>query len=227
MTTRRIDEIIIGERHRKDLGDIDGLAASIRELGLLQLPVVRPDGRLIDGQRRIEAAKLLGWSEIPIHVVDIDAVVRGEFAANACRKDFLPSELVAIGREVERVERERAKEREREGGRRKGSGKLPDPEKGDSRDKIAKQLGISGRTYEKARPSSRRSKASLKGLAMSPPSWTATAESTAPIGRCTAPATSSAFSAFSRTRASFERSWSTCRGNTTPIGSAEVPRNTR
>jgi N6-adenosine-specific RNA methylase IME4 len=146
-----LDRIIVGERHRKDMGDLDGLAASIAELGLLHPVVIRPDGSLIAGARRLRAAELNGWSDIPVRVVHLDAVVRGEFAENACRKDFTPSELVAIGREVERDERERAKEREREGGRRKGSGKLPDPEKGDSRDKIAKQLGISGRTYEKAR----------------------------------------------------------------------------
>jgi hypothetical protein len=38
--TRRVDEIIIGERHRKELGDIDALAASIGgKVGLLH-PVV-------------------------------------------------------------------------------------------------------------------------------------------------------------------------------------------
>ena len=42
-TTRmmRIDDITVGERHRRDLGDIDGLARSIAEIGLLHFPVVR------------------------------------------------------------------------------------------------------------------------------------------------------------------------------------------
>jgi hypothetical protein len=53
--TRRIDEIVIGELHRRDLGDIDGLAASIAELRLLHPVVVRPDGRLIAGERRLAA----------------------------------------------------------------------------------------------------------------------------------------------------------------------------
>ena len=96
MTRRRIDEIVIGERTRRDLGDIEGLAASINELGLLQPVVVRPDGRLIAGERRLAAAKFIGWNEIPIRVIDLDAVVRGEFAENTCRKDFTLSEAVAI-----------------------------------------------------------------------------------------------------------------------------------
>jgi hypothetical protein len=33
---------------------------------------------------------------VPVHVVDIDGIARGELAENACRKDFTPSEMVAI-----------------------------------------------------------------------------------------------------------------------------------
>jgi N6-adenosine-specific RNA methylase IME4 len=146
--TLAVEKIRIGNRHRRDLGNISALADSMAELGLLQPIVVRPDGTLIAGERRLHAAQRLGWTEIPVHVVDLDAIVRGEFAENACRKDFAPSELVAIGAEVERIERERAKERKAHDGR---PGKLPERQTGDARDKIAAQLGISGRTYEKAK----------------------------------------------------------------------------
>lgn len=145
---RLIADIRVGDRRRRDLGDIAGLARSIGELRLLQPICVRPDGTLIDGKRRIEAFRLLGRTHIPVHVVDIDAIVRGEFAANALRKDFTPSELVAIGQELERVEREQAKERKAHDGR---PGKLPERQTGDARDKVAAQIGISGRTFEKAR----------------------------------------------------------------------------
>jgi ParB family chromosome partitioning protein len=91
MTTRRIDKIVLGERHRRDLGDIASLGANVAELGLLHPIVIRPDG-LIDGERRLLAAKALGCTEIPVNVVDLDAVVKGEFAENAHRKDFTLSE---------------------------------------------------------------------------------------------------------------------------------------
>jgi ParB/RepB/Spo0J family partition protein len=107
----RVDAIRVGARHRKDMGDLDGLAASMAELGLLQPVVVRPDGKLIAGERRIRAAEQLGWATIPINVVDLDAVVRGEFAENSCRKDFTLSEAVAIKRAIEPLERAAAKER--------------------------------------------------------------------------------------------------------------------
>ncbi|MGH2447587.1 MAG: ParB N-terminal domain-containing protein [Chloroflexota bacterium] len=65
-----LSAIRIGERHRRDLGDIDALARNIREVGLLHPVVVRPDGALIAGERRLAAMRLLGWAEIPVTVMD-------------------------------------------------------------------------------------------------------------------------------------------------------------
>jgi len=150
--TRRLDEIIIGERHRRDMGDMEWLAANIAEIGLLHPIPVRPDGTLICGERRLRAAQMLGWTEIPVTVVDLDEIVRGEFAENACRKDFTLSEAVAIKRALEPIERAAAKERQREGGRAggEGSGKLPEASKGNAADKAAKATGMARRTLEKA-----------------------------------------------------------------------------
>jgi len=61
---RAIAEIHVGERHRRDMGDIDHLAASIEDVGILHPIVVTPGGELIAGQRRLQACKLLGWSAI-------------------------------------------------------------------------------------------------------------------------------------------------------------------
>jgi ParB family chromosome partitioning protein len=47
---RAIDEIIVGKRHRRDLGDVASLAKSIDAHGLLHPVVVTPDGRLIAGE---------------------------------------------------------------------------------------------------------------------------------------------------------------------------------
>ena len=55
-----IRKIKVRNRYRKNLGDIKSLAASIKELGLLHPIVVRPDGRLIAGERRLAACKRLG-----------------------------------------------------------------------------------------------------------------------------------------------------------------------
>jgi hypothetical protein len=58
------------------------------------------------------------------------------------------AELGAINRALKPEEEKAAKEREREGGRKKGLGKFPYP-KGQTRDRIAHGLGTSGRTLEK------------------------------------------------------------------------------
>jgi ParB/RepB/Spo0J family partition protein len=137
-----IAAITIGNRHRRDMGDIQGLAASIKDIGLLQPICVRTDGTLIAGARRIAVFKLLGWTEIPAHIVDIDAVVRGEFLENICRKNFTPSELVAISKVVEERERELARER-------MTLGKVSTGSAGKTRDKLAAPFDISGRTLEK------------------------------------------------------------------------------
>ena len=54
-----IEEIKIGVRFRRDLGDLKSLAESIKAVGLLHPIVVTSDGLLIAGQRRLEASRLL------------------------------------------------------------------------------------------------------------------------------------------------------------------------
>ena len=71
-----ISQIRVGnERHRKELGDIDGLAASIADVGLLHPIVVKSDGTLIAGERRLAAIKQLGWTEVPVTIVKEPALV--------------------------------------------------------------------------------------------------------------------------------------------------------
>jgi N6-adenosine-specific RNA methylase IME4 len=144
-----IDRIVVGERHRKDMGDVAGLGRSISEIGLLHPIVIKRNGELIAGARRLRACVELGWTEIPVHVVDLDEIVHGEFAENAVRKDFTLSEAVAIKRAIEPLEKVAAKERQ--GARTdKHLGKLPTSSNGRAADNAAKATGISRRTLEKA-----------------------------------------------------------------------------
>ena len=152
-TTMPVDQIRVGQCHRRDLGDIDALAASIAEVGLLHPVVVTRDALLIAGARRIAAFQMARPGEpIPVTVVDLDAVAKGEWAENTQRKDFTWTEAVAIKRALEPLEKAAAKERQREGARAggKGSGKLPEASKGNASDKVAKAVGKKRRTLEKA-----------------------------------------------------------------------------
>jgi ParB/RepB/Spo0J family partition protein len=140
----RIETIKIGHRHRRDLGDIDALAANISEIGLLHPIVITPDGTLIAGERRLAAGKLLGWTVMPVTVVALDNIARGEFAENTQRKDFTLSEAVAIKHALEPTERAEANKRMLAG---KPSGKFP---KGRALDKVAKIVGKDRTTIAKA-----------------------------------------------------------------------------
>jgi hypothetical protein len=149
MSMIAIKDVIIGERHRREMGDVAGLAASIEAVGLLHPPVVDKNNVLVAGERRIRAALLLGWTDISVTVIDIAEIVLGEYAENEVRKDFTLSEAVAIKRTIEPAFAAEAKGRQ---GRRtdKHSAKFLESAGGDSRDKIAKATGKSHTTLSKA-----------------------------------------------------------------------------
>ncbi len=93
--TLQLGAIRVGRRHRRKLGDLAGLAESIREVGMLQPVVVTSDGRLVAGARRMAAAQTLDMREVPVHVVDV-ASIRGEYEENEHRKALTRSERVAL-----------------------------------------------------------------------------------------------------------------------------------
>ena len=64
-----IAKIIVGERHRRDMGDLAGLAQSIAEIGLLNPITVDENGHLLAGARRLAACKLLGWTHVEVKIV--------------------------------------------------------------------------------------------------------------------------------------------------------------
>jgi N6-adenosine-specific RNA methylase IME4 len=152
--TRAIAEINFGKRHRIDYGDVDALAASIQSIGLLHPVVIRPDGRLVTGGRRIRAFQKLGRERIPVRVMDLESVVRGEHDENTCRKDFTYAEAVEVMCELRPMEQAAAKERQlhalKRGSSAPRSGKLPEREKGEAADRAARATGKKRRTLEKA-----------------------------------------------------------------------------
>jgi len=138
-----IRDIIIGPRHRKYLGNIEGLAASISKVSLLHPPVITPDRRLIVGERRVLAASLLGWTDIPVRIVDLDDMLGAQADENAIRLDFAPTEYVAIAAALREREAQLAKARMLAG--KAPSAETAEGAKGETRDKVAEKVGI-GRT---------------------------------------------------------------------------------
>lgn len=63
-----LEQIKVGERFREDLGNIEELAASIREKGLIQPISVNADFALLAGGRRYNACKLIGLEKVPVMI---------------------------------------------------------------------------------------------------------------------------------------------------------------
>lgn len=57
-------------RQRRKLEDIESLAKSIAENGLIHPPVIRRSGELVVGERRWTAIKSLGWTSMPVQWID-------------------------------------------------------------------------------------------------------------------------------------------------------------
>ncbi len=137
---------------REDLSD--SFVESIRKDGILQPLVVAADWLLISGHRRLEAAKRVGFDEVP--------VIMREFTGELERLEALVqynlhrektySQKMREAELLAEVEAERAKRRQ--GTRTDLRENLPTSgqrEYGRTRDKVASAVGLgSGKTYEKA-----------------------------------------------------------------------------
>lgn len=110
-----INKIKVEKRIRKDYGDIEGLANSIKELGLLNPPVVTPEYILVAGERRLRALKHLGYQQITVNIMtfeDYEQKLKAEIHENEHRKEFTFSERLEWARKLEELERVKAKERQ-------------------------------------------------------------------------------------------------------------------
>lgn len=163
----RLEDIVIGERHRALADDaVDRLASSMKEAGLIQPIIIRiveemiVDGDLtagvpvlVAGRHRLEAAKRLGWSHIDCIEIDDDALKAElwEIAENLHRLDLTKEQrddhirrydevLAEIERQAEVSRQNDAKPKSPpQGGRPEGRAS-----------KIAKATGLSKRTVERA-----------------------------------------------------------------------------
>lgn len=77
-------------RREAEPEDIKSLAASIKELGLLNPITIDQGHTLIAGRHRLEAAKLLGWAEIECTVTDLQGLQAelAEIDENFVRKNL-------------------------------------------------------------------------------------------------------------------------------------------
>lgn len=154
MTRVALDAVLLGDRHRNDLGDIRALADSLTEVGLLHPIVVTTDLRLVAGHRRLVAARSLGWTEIDVTVVsnltDAASLLRAESDENSCRKDFTPTEAESIASAREALLRPLAEQAKARPGQER-SAKFAGQATGETRKTAALGTGYSHETIRKVR----------------------------------------------------------------------------
>ena len=112
---RTVESILVGTRHRADLGDIDALAASIGRDGLLQPLTITIDGVLVCGARRLAAIKKLGWRTVNVWVRSGLSDRLGQLLAeqddNMLHKPYNQLEAAGLYREIKEVMAEDAARR--------------------------------------------------------------------------------------------------------------------
>lgn len=101
-----INDIKIKKRVRRDLGDLEALKNSLRTYGLLNPITINGKYELIAGERRLQAAKQLGWTNINAVVQNNLSEVEElemELEENNQRKEFTSEELLDGYRRLEKL----------------------------------------------------------------------------------------------------------------------------
>lgn len=101
-----IAQIKVKKRVRKDLGNLEDLKASLRTYGLLNPITINSKYELIAGERRLTAAKEIGWTNINANIVDNLTEIEQlemEIEENNQRKEFTDAELLEGYKRLEKL----------------------------------------------------------------------------------------------------------------------------
>ena len=96
----KVNEVRVGKRFREEFGEMEALAASIKEKGVVQPIAVDGSLNLLAGGRRLRACEIAGLETIPAIILDIDEGELSqreiELIENTLRKDLKWQELAAL-----------------------------------------------------------------------------------------------------------------------------------
>jgi ParB family chromosome partitioning protein len=101
-----IQDIIVKKRIRHDMGDISGLADSMKRYGQINPIMITKNNILIAGGRRLEAAKYLGWKTINVVVADVNEKITRleyEIEENIQRRELSGEEIAQATRELNKL----------------------------------------------------------------------------------------------------------------------------
>lgn len=103
----KIEGIKVKKRVRRDLGDLTALKDSMHRYGLMNPITLNSNYELVAGERRLEAAKSLGWERINANILDsnVDNIrqLEMELEENNQRKEFTDEELMEGYKRLEKL----------------------------------------------------------------------------------------------------------------------------
>ena len=103
----KIEDIKVKKRVRRDLGDLTALKERMHRYGLMNPIPLNSSYELVAGERRLEAAKSLGWERINANVLDsnVDNIrqLEMELEENNQRKEFTDEELMEGYKRLEKL----------------------------------------------------------------------------------------------------------------------------
>lgn len=103
----KIEDIKVKKRVRRDLGDLTALKDSMHRYGLMNPITLNSNYELVAGERRLEAAKSLGWERINANILDsnVDNIrqLEMELEENNQRKEFTDEELMEGLKRLEKL----------------------------------------------------------------------------------------------------------------------------
>ena len=103
----KIEDIKVKKRVRRDLGDLTALKDSMHRYGLMNPITLNSNYEHVAGERRLEAAKSLGWERINANILDsnVDNIrqLEMELEENNQRKEFTDEELLEGYKRLEKL----------------------------------------------------------------------------------------------------------------------------
>lgn len=162
----RVDRVFSDGLPNPSESEFEGLVQDIQARGIVVDLIVTADGLLLDGHRRFAAAKQLGLKEVPVKTVECSGEGEWEkalmLALNLCRRHLGEVQRAVLGSSLLRLERCKARERQRDGqerGRRRRWNEAldlgsthPEPESrvpDRATERVAKIVGISRQSLER------------------------------------------------------------------------------
>jgi ParB-like chromosome segregation protein Spo0J len=132
-----------------DIMRIEDLKEDIEERGLQYPLEVDNQNRVICGSQRLRAITDLRWDTVPIirqsELKTEDSIREHLLKDNVLRRQLTPGQMYKAGKELERIYGVGAEERMKDGVA------LRPNERGDTRDRVAADLGTSASTYERTK----------------------------------------------------------------------------